>query len=131
MRARSRSPEDLHVQAPNGRWVYVCAVPRGQTLREVQNGSGDFAGDLAVGAINVLQFAAAQFTKRWIIGVLSVDEGPWGGRRRFHVERVEEGDVAARMRELVVQVETGQIVVPPPRGWRLRRKISSGIAGHQ
>ncbi|UIJ35486.1 hypothetical protein [Allobranchiibius sp. GilTou73] len=92
----------------------------------MQDGSGSFAGGLAAGAIGLVQFAAAQLTKRWVIGVLSDDEEPWGGRRCFHRERVEEKYLPARMDELAVHVESGRITVPLRRDRRLRRKTITG-----
>lgn len=125
MRSRRSAPAELCVTAPNGRVVVVCAVPRGYTLREVTDGSGEWFGPLLEGGVHALQWSAAQLTRRWVIGVISADHEPWAGQRRFHREYVGANvDLERRLQELAEQIESGQIAIPTPRGWTIRRKTA-------
>lgn len=118
VRTRGSIPEVL-ATAPNGREVWVRAVPRGYRLREF-NDSGDVADIVVLPLLEGVQLGLALLTKSWVLGVISADQEPWLGVRRFHVERCIDRDPTARVDELVQDVEAGRIKVPAPRGWRPR-----------
>lgn len=131
MRSREAGPGDLLVVAPNGRGVWICAVPRGYTLREVTDGSGQISGQIAEGAIHALQWAIAQTSTRWVVGVLSEDTEAWGGQRRFYCAYVDDAQLADHLQMVADQVTSGMIPVPLPRDWRFRRRpIKSKISNY-
>lgn len=102
--------------------VNVRAVRRGEPLRDLRDGSGALAGLLLEVALKLGALGVSRVRNGWTVGVLSVDEEPWAGQRILYREKLAEADPSSRLEELKVLVEHGELPVPPPRNWRLRRE---------
>jgi hypothetical protein len=119
---------DLHqltARSAGGRTVYIRAVPRGQLLRDLSDGSGQLPGLMLELAAKFGALLVSRLNDGWTVGVVSLDEEPWAGQRVLYRETLNEPDPQARLLDLKRQVEDGKLAVPQPRDWRLRRKRPS------
>ncbi|MDT4934970.1 MAG: hypothetical protein QOK11_2862 [Pseudonocardiales bacterium] len=98
------------------------AVPRGNLLRNLHDGSGQFAGLLVEVAVKFGAFFVSKLRNGWTLGVVSADDEPWAGQRVLYRETFVGTDPRVRLTELRRQVEEGKLAIPQPLDWRFRRK---------
>ena len=112
----------VRVRTPRGREVEILAVRRGLMLRRLADGLGHPVGLVMVAVLNGGIWLLSRFRSGWTVGVLSVDEEPWAGRRVLHRERCDDHDPAGRVADLKYRVETGDLPIPQPRNALLQRR---------